>query len=638
VQLDLKSTVTKPDAEPQPPARPETDAAAARAEGAPRADPGRRPDTGNAHAGTPPRAAAPSPLFRKRSFHPRGLDRVLGAATGRMTQGLSPHSMSAAWFDWFSHFVRSPERQLELAAQAFDGAVRLMVGTMAATTTAASPAGEPAAPLDPRFSAQEWQVWPYSTWVRAFLEWEAWWLTATSEIRGMSHRNSERMQFLTNQLLDMASPANSPLLNPLIHQKILASNGANIRQGLANLADDMKRQALGEMPAAATAFQVGRDLATTPGHVIFRNELIELIQYTPTTPRVAAEPVLITPAWIMKYYILDLGRQNSLVRYLLDRGQAVFMISWINPTEKHRDVSFDDYRTKGVMAALDAIAKVYPGRRTHLVGYCLGGTLATIAAATMARDGDARLQSLTLLAAQTDFTEAGELMLFVDESQVAFLEDMMWEQGVLEASQMVGAFKMLKADDLVWSKSVREYVLGERDTINDMAAWNADPTRMPSRMHSEYLRGLFLENRLTSGRFAVEGRVVALKDIEVPVFVVGTETDHIAPWRSVYKLNLFTDCEVTFVLTSGGHNAGIVSEPGHRGRHYRLGLRRPGDRYVDPDRWLGAAEQKQGSWWPEWIEWLGARGSGKAIEPRSGAPEHGLSPLCPAPGTYVMQR
>jgi polyhydroxyalkanoate synthase len=257
----------------------------------------------------------------------------------------------------------------------------------------------------------------------------------------------------------------------------------------------------------------------------------------------------------------------------------------------------------------------------------------------MARDGDDRLATATFLATQTDFSEAGELMLFVDESQIAFLEDMMWDQGVLDTRPMAAAFQALRSNDLVWSKMTREYLLGEREQTTDLAVWNADRTRLPYRMHSQYLRGLFLENRLTAGRYAVDGRVIALKDVRVPMFAVGTETDHISPWRSVYKLHLFTENELTFVLTNGGHNAGIVSEPGHSGRHYNFATRHPGDRYVDSATWFAHSTRAEGSWWDLWSSWVADRSDPKRIEPPPmGAPSKGLISLCSAPGTYVHQR
>jgi len=342
------------------------------------------------------------------------------------------------------------------------------------------------------------------------------------------------------------------------------------------------------------------------------------------------------PAWIMKYYILDLSPENSLVRYLVANGFTVFMISWRNPTAEQRDLGLDDYRRLGVEAAFAAVAAICPGVKMHACGYCLGGTLLSIAAAQMGRDGDDRLASMTLFAAQTDFTEAGELMLFTNESQVAYLEDIMWEQGYLDTRQMSGAFQLLRSNDLVWSQVVREYMLGERAPMTDLMAWNADATRLPYRMHSEYLRRLFLENDLAEGRFVVGGHSVALSDIRVPIFAIGTETDHVAPWRSVHKIHLLTDTDLTFVLTSGGHNAGIVSEPGHPNRVFWIAERREHERHHGPDGWKAAADRHEGSWWPAWVAWLAGRSSPPMAPPSLGAPQLGYPELGAAPGRYVL--
>jgi poly[(R)-3-hydroxyalkanoate] polymerase subunit PhaC len=445
------------------------------------------------------------------------------------------------------------------------------------------------------------------------------------------------VEFSTRQLLDMVSPSNFVLTNPEVLQHTLRGGGKNLLQGWQNFLEDWERAVSGKKPVGAEQFVVGRNVAATPGKVVFRNRLIELIQYAPATGKVRPEPVLIVPAWIMKYYILDLSPHNSLVKFLVDQGFTVFMMSWANPGPGDRDLGLRDYLTLGVMAALDAINAIVPASKLHAVGYCLGGTLLATAAAAMARDGDDRLKSMTLLAAQTDFTDAGELMLFINESQLAFLEDMMCEQGFLDSRQMAGAFQMLRSNDLVWSRVVREYLMGERQPMIDLMAWNADATRLPYRMHSEYLRNLFLNNDLAEGRFLVNGRPVALSDIHVPIFAVGTMNDHVAPWRSTYKISLQTDTELTYLLTSGGHNAGIVAEAGRDGRRFQVMTKRHDDRFIDPETFVNIAPRKEGSWWQEWAAWLTARSGAPVTPPAMGAPQSGYLPICDSPGTYVLQ-
>ncbi len=582
---------------------------------------------------------APPPLagmLRPQSFET--LDRVAQATAARFTQGISPHGLASAWLDWAGHLAQAPGRQLELAVEAYSSAARLAHFGM--HNLVSDKAERPFAPepQDRRFDNPAWGSFPFLFFQQAFLAQEQWWRIATRDIRGMRPNNAARVTFLSQKLLDVFSPSNTLWLNPVVIERTRREGGANLLRGLQNFVEDALDVAT-LTPNNGNGYVVGEDVAATPGEVIYRNHLIELIQYRPATESVFAEPVLIAPAWIMKYYVLDLAPHHSLVRYLVERGFTVLMISWRNPTPDDRDLDFEDYRLSGIMAALDAIGAVLPDRKIHACGYCLGGTLLSIAAATMARDGDERLASITLLASQTDFSEPGDLMLFVDPAQVAFLEDMMWDQGVLDTNQMASVFTALRSNELFWSRAVTEYLLGEREEASDLMAWSADQTRMPYRMHSQYLRGLFMENRLTAGRYAVEGEVIALKDIAAPMFVVGTETDHISPWRSVYKAHLFTDCEMTFALTNGGHNAGIVSEPGHANRRYHFGVRAPGDRYVSADRWRERAKLIEGSWWTAWSAWLERNSArDRVAPPQMGAPERGFVPLAPAPGTYVHQR
>jgi polyhydroxyalkanoate synthase len=584
------------------------------------------------------RAFLPQAVARTSCSPFRALDHTKEAAIARLTGGLSPAALSLAVADWFIHLAAAPGKRAELASlYAANGRAIRDYMFRSLTGAAASTLAEPAI-ADHRFRADVWQTEPYRLWCQMFLLTEQWWQAATHDVPGATKHHENVVGFGARQLLDMVSPTNSPFTNPEVIERTNATLGGNLLQGARNMLEDARRQAGGQTPAGVDQFKVGVALAATPGKVVFSNHLIELIQYSPATEQVIAEPILIVPAWIMKYYILDLSPHNSLIRFLVAQGYTVFCISWRNVGAEDRNLSLEDYRTLGVMAALDSINEIVPEQRVHATGYCLGGTLLSIAAAAMAGAGDERLASVSLFAAQTDFTEPGELQLFIDDSEVYFIESMMWSKGYLDASQMSGAFQMLESNDLLWSRVIHDYMLGERTPMFDLMAWDADSTRMPYRMHSEYLRKLFLDNDLAASRYQVDGRSISLRNLRAPMFVVGTDRDHIAPWRSVYKIHYLSGTNITFVLTSGGHNAGIVSEPGHANRQFRIEYTAATDLRVGPDEWMAAAQVRDGSWWPAWTDWLAAQSSAKTVaSPHMGPHAQDLASLLDAPGTYVLQ-
>ncbi|MEO1331352.1 MAG: alpha/beta fold hydrolase [Pseudomonadota bacterium] len=561
----------------------------------------------------------------------KSLDLAFKAHLARFTLGVSPAGMLERFVAWSGHLAISPGKQLQLIEKAQSKAAQLWLH---ACGVALGLKPEPCiAPLpqDHRFDHPLWRTPPYSLIHQAFLFQQQWWHNATNDIHGLDPHAQRVLSFTARQMLDVFSPSNFVATNPELTQETLRRGGGNLLEGFQNLLVDWERQVAGKPPAEAATFKVGETLATTPGKVVYRNNLIELIQYTPQTESVSPEPVLIVPAWIMKYYILDLSPHNSLVRYLVEQGFTVFMISWKNPTADDRELSMEDYRRSGVMDALDVASEIAGGRKVHGVGYCIGGTLLAIAAAAMARDQDDRFQTLTMLAAQTDFSEPGELNLFISESEISFLETMMWDQGYLDTKQMHGAFQLLRSSDLIWSRYVHEYLMARRPKMFDLMAWNADATRMPYRMHSEYLRQIYLENRLSKGQFDVAGRPIAIRDVNAPIFAVGTTKDHVAPWRSVHKIHILADTEITFVLTNGGHNAGIVSEPGHPKRSYQIATTLENDPYRAPDEWRASAQAFEGSWWPAWVDWLRTRSGSAAAPPAMG------EPLLDAPGAYVLR-
>ena len=567
------------------------------------------------------------------------IDRKARAGLSRLTFGLSPMSIAMDYFDWLSHLAMAPGKQARMTEKALRKAVRLGIYAVESLQNPQiSPCIEPL-PQDKRFTHEGWQRWPYNLVSQAFLLNQQWWHNATTGVQGVSKHNEQAVTFITRQLLDMWSPSNIPFLNPEIIQTTREDGGTNLMRGWMHFVDDAKRAFQGEMPAGAEAFQVGRDLAVTQGKVVYRNRIMELIQYSPTTDTVYREPILMLSAWMMKYYIMDLSPRNSMVKHLVDHGHTVFMISWINPGPEDRDLCMEDYRTLGVMAALDTIAAIIPDEKVHAVGYCLGGILLAIAAATMARDGDERLASITLFTTMIDFTDVGEMAVFMSPSGIAFLEDMMWDRGYLDPRQASGGFQLLKSADLIWSKMVREYYLGRRAPMFDLMAWNADATRMPYRQHAELIRKLYRDNELALGHYEVNGHPIVLSDIRVPVFAVAAERDHVAPWRSVYKLHLQSNAsDLTFVLTSGGHNVGIISEPGHRDRSYQISTHMTGDRYIGPTLWQERTPRHGGSWWPAWQQWLSEHSTDQVTPPSMGAEEKGYPILCDAPGTYVYQQ
>ncbi|NVN87998.1 MAG: polyhydroxyalkanoic acid synthase [Rhodopseudomonas sp.] len=561
-------------------------------------------------------------------------DRALHAFLAPLTGGLSPTALTLAYADWMAHLISAPARRLDIAQEALRGAAQL-----AEAAVHSAPAWSLIAPQpqDRRFDAQDWSLQPFNLLAQGFLLTQQWWHDATTGVRGVSQQNEKIVEFSGRQLLDVFAPSNFAVSNPEVIRRSIETGGANFLHGFQNWWSDFQQAPTQGKAKPPGDFKVGKDVAVTPGKVVYRNDLIELIQYAPATGQVHPEPILIVPAWIMKYYILDLSPHNSMVKFLTENGFTVFMISWRNPVAKDRNLSLEDYRILGIDAAVATVAKIIPDMPIHAVGYCLGGTLLSIAAAAMSRDGNSPLKSITLLAAQTDFTEAGELTLFINESQVAFLEDMMWKRGVLDTTQMAGAFQILRSNDLVWSRIIRDYLMGERAEPNDLMAWNADATRMPYRMHSEYLRKLFLNDDLAEGRYMVDGRPIALSDIHTPMFVVGTLRDHVAPWRSTHKIHLLVDADITYLLTGGGHNAGIVSPPGVPGRSYQVMEKLADGPYVGPDDWLKLAPHAEGSWWTEWVHWLTARAGELRAPPPMGLPGTNPAELSDAPGSYVLQ-
>ena len=456
------------------------------------------------------------------------------------------------------------------------------------------------------------------------------------QVEGLDPRTAKKVDFYTRQYIDAISPSNFLLTNPEVMRETVASGGQNLVKGLNNLLEDLARGGGSQVRLRMTdenAFKLGVNIATTPGSVVFQNDLIQLIQYCPAEGPVYRRPLLVIPPWINKYYILDLREKNSFIKWAVGQGHTVFVVSWVNPDEKLAHKRFDDYLEEGVLAALDAIGRATGEREANVIGYCLGGTLLATALGYLAQKKDERIVSATFLAALTDFSEAGELEVFIDEHQVSALEKRMNERGYLEGSEMATTFNMLRSNDLIWSFVVNNYLLGRDPFPFDLLYWNSDSTRMPAAMHSFYLRNMYIKNLLAQpGGIHIGGVSIDLGRVKTPLYFVSAIEDHIAPWRSTYAGAKLFGGPVRFVLGGSGHIAGIVNPPAANKYSYWTQPKLP----RQADQWLKAASQHPGSWWPDWAGWVSQYGGDKVPARIPG--KGGLKALEDAPGSYAKMR
>jgi polyhydroxyalkanoate synthase len=499
----------------------------------------------------------------------------------------------------------------------------------------AAPVVEPAAG-DRRFKDAAWQESTLFDYIKQSYLLTARWLQSTvREVDGLDDKTSRKIDFYTRQFVDAMAPSNFVLTNPEVLRATIDSGGENLVNGLKHVLEDLER-GKGRLMIRMTdlaAFKVGGNIAVTPGKVVFQNDLMQLIQYAPTTEQVHRRPLLIIPPWINKYYILDLRPDNSFVKWCTAQGHTVFVISWVNPNEKLAEKQFEDYMLEGPLAALDAIAQATGEREANVIGYCLGGTLLAATLAYMAVKGDERFASATYFVTMTDFSEAGELSVFIDEEQLGALEERMKEHGYLEGSDMATTFNMLRANDLIWSFVVNNYLLGKDPFPFDLLYWNSDSTRMPAAMHAYYLRNMYQENKLiVPGALELAGVPIDLRKIKTPAFLLSTREDHIAPWKSTYAATQIYQGPVKFVLSASGHIAGVINPPGNKKYGHWTNAKLP----KSPDEWLAGAKYAEGSWWPTWEKWVEKYAGGEvpARHPGDGT----LKPIEDAPGSYVLAK
>ncbi len=547
---------------------------------------------------------------------------------------LDPLGINAAAFDVWKAMVSQPQALLETQRHLADAWMKVLAQTLPASASErALPVIEPAK-NDSRWKHPAWRDNPmFDSLKQGYLLATQAVLDGVNRAPDVDEATKARVKFFAKQFCDAMSPTNFAFLNPAVIEETLKTGGKNLQQGAENVLEDMRDNAGRPALVNKAAFQVGKNVAASVGAVVFRNELVELLQYTPTTDTVYERPLLIVPPWINKFYILDLQPANSLIKFATDNGVQTFVVSWRNPDASHAALDFNDYVDRGALAAAEAVASIAGGADINQIGYCIGGTLTAMELAYLAKTNRRPINAVTFFAALTDFAEAGDIVNFLGPEAAAFIAQRMSAAGVLAGSDMADTFNMLRANDLIWNVAVNRYLLGKEAPAFDLLYWNSDATRLPAAMHAYYLENMYGRNALAKGELTHRGVPIDLHAIENDVYCVASLEDHIAPWRSVYKMTQLLTGNVTFRLGHSGHIAGIINAPAsNKGNYWANSVNPP-----SPDAWLAGAHKISGSWWPDWMAWLSER-SGARIPAPAALGSELLPPLVPAPGTYVLEQ
>lgn len=549
---------------------------------------------------------------------------------------VDPLNLSDAYLQWLGETAKNPFNLLGAGLNYWQDSLRLYQQAMSSLAGFKSdPVIEPARD-DRRFSDGAWLENPLYDFIKQSYLLTARWMRETVNNNGdLDKKIANKVEFFTERYIDAMSPTNFVATNPVVLEKTLQTKGANLVMGLKNMLQDLER-GKGQLRTRMTdedVFELGVNVGATPGKVVFQNRMMQLIQYAPSTKKVFRRPILVVPPWINKFYIMDLQPRNSLIKWMVDQGHTVFVISWVNPDETYSDTPFDAYLLEGTMAALDAIKLATGGSNVNAVGYCIGGTLLAATLGYTAAHSDDRIKSATFLTTMLDFSNPGDLGVFVDEQQVSALNEQMQEDGYLEGSSMATTFNLLRANDLIWSFFINNYLLGNDPKPFDLLYWNSDSTRMPANMHNWYLNNLYIKNMLIKpAGVTLADTPIDLSQVKTPVCFVSTVDDHIAPWQSTYAGARLFSGRVKFILGGSGHIAGIINPPVNNKYGYRVTNKPP----ADPEKWLAEAKVHAGSWWPEWARWA-KRHAGAEVTART--PGDGkLKILEDAPGSYVKVR